>query len=47
MSSPHFYQGSQKFIDDVIGLKPIKEEHQAHFDIEPVLIDYLIKKMAD
>lgn len=36
MSSPHFYQADQKFVDDIWGMKPNKEEHQTFADINPL-----------
>ncbi|XP_035523779.1 lysosome membrane protein 2c [Morone saxatilis] len=36
MSSPHFYQADEKFIQDVFGMKPIKEQHQTVIDINPL-----------
>uniref|UniRef100_A0A8C4HJJ3 Lysosome membrane protein 2 n=1 Tax=Dicentrarchus labrax TaxID=13489 RepID=A0A8C4HJJ3_DICLA len=35
MSSPHFYQADEKFVQDVFGMKPIKEQHQTVIDINP------------
>lgn len=36
MSSPHFYQADEKFADDILGMRPTKEEHQTAIDINPV-----------
>lgn len=36
MSSPHFYQAEQKFVDAVFGMKPNKEQHQTTIDVNPV-----------
>lgn len=36
MSSPHFYQADEKFVQDVFGMKPEKEYHQTAIDINPV-----------
>ncbi|XP_070845166.1 lysosome membrane protein 2c [Chaetodon trifascialis] len=36
MSSPHFYQADQKFVQDVFGMKPKKERHQTTIDINPL-----------
>lgn len=36
MSSPHFYQADKKFADDILGMRPTKEEHQTAIDINPV-----------
>ncbi|KAL2099686.1 hypothetical protein ACEWY4_004080 [Coilia grayii] len=36
MSSPHFYQADEKFVDDVIGMKPRKEYHETAIDINPL-----------
>ncbi|KAI4887791.1 hypothetical protein NFI96_005766 [Prochilodus magdalenae] len=36
MSSPHFYQADEKFVQDVYGMQPRKEEHQTAIDINPV-----------
>ncbi|KAG5272035.1 hypothetical protein AALO_G00160930 [Alosa alosa] len=36
MSSPHFYQADEKFVEDVIGMKPKKEHHETTIDINPL-----------
>lgn len=36
MSSPHFYQADEKFIQDVFGMTPNKEHHQTVIDINPL-----------
>lgn len=36
LSSPHFYQGDQKFIDDIFGMHPTKEKHETYLDINPL-----------
>lgn len=36
MSSPHFYQADEKFVQDVFGMKPKKEQHETTIDINPV-----------
>lgn len=36
MSSPHFYQADEKFVQDVLGMTPVKEQHQTTIDIDPV-----------
>ncbi|KAM9450699.1 lysosome membrane protein 2c [Clarias gariepinus] len=36
MSSPHFYQADQKFVDDIFGMRPRKEEHETAIDIHPL-----------
>ncbi|KAF7661796.1 hypothetical protein LDENG_00254830 [Lucifuga dentata] len=36
MSSPHFYQADEKFIQDIFGMKPKKEQHQTIIDINPL-----------
>lgn len=36
MSSPHFYQADEKFVQDIFGMKPKKEQHQTAIDINPV-----------
>ncbi|XP_042365245.1 LOW QUALITY PROTEIN: lysosome membrane protein 2-like [Plectropomus leopardus] len=36
MSSPHFYQADEKFVRDVFGMKPKKEQHQTTIDINPL-----------
>ncbi|XP_053196304.1 lysosome membrane protein 2c [Scomber japonicus] len=36
MSSPHFYQADEKFVQDVFGMKPEKEYHQTAIDINPL-----------
>lgn len=36
MSSPHFYQADDKYVQDVYGMNPRKEEHETAIDISPV-----------
>ncbi|KAM9794827.1 lysosome membrane protein 2c [Syngnathus typhle] len=36
MSSPHFYQGDEKFVQAVFGMRPKKEYHQTFIDINPL-----------
>ncbi|KAM6984692.1 lysosome membrane protein 2c [Aplochiton taeniatus] len=36
MSSPHFYQADEKYVGDVFGMFPNKEEHQTVIDINPL-----------
>uniref|UniRef100_A0A1A7YQ99 Scavenger receptor class B, member 2 n=1 Tax=Iconisemion striatum TaxID=60296 RepID=A0A1A7YQ99_9TELE len=36
MSSPHFYQADDKFVQDVFGMRPNKEHHQTAIDIQPL-----------
>lgn len=36
MSSPHFYQADEKFVQDVFGMRPKKEEHETSIDLNPV-----------
>ncbi|KAM4635702.1 lysosome membrane protein 2c [Polymixia lowei] len=36
MSSPHFYQADEKFVLDVVGMNPKKEQHQTTIDINPL-----------
>ncbi|XP_070706966.1 lysosome membrane protein 2c isoform X1 [Pempheris klunzingeri] len=36
MSSPHFYQADQKFVQDVFGMRPNKEQHQTTLDVNPL-----------
>ncbi|GLD55240.1 lysosome membrane protein 2-like protein [Lates japonicus] len=36
MSSPHFYQADEKFVQDVFGMKPKKEQHETTIDINPL-----------
>ncbi|XP_067231943.1 lysosome membrane protein 2c [Chanodichthys erythropterus] len=36
MSSPHFYQADDKFVQDVFGMNPKKEEHETVIDINPL-----------
>ncbi|XP_056586742.1 lysosome membrane protein 2c isoform X2 [Triplophysa dalaica] len=36
MSSPHFYQADDKYIQDVYGMNPRKEEHETAIDINPL-----------
>lgn len=42
MSSPHFYQADKKFVQDVFGMRPLKELHQTTIDINPVGILTLV-----
>lgn len=44
MSPPHFYQADEKFVQDVFGMRPKKEEHQTTIVINPVGISTLILK---
>ncbi|XP_067848532.1 lysosome membrane protein 2-like [Heptranchias perlo] len=36
ISPPHFYNGDQKLVNDIIGMKPNMEAHQSFLDIEPM-----------
>ncbi len=36
MSSPHFYQADDKYVQDVFGMNPNKEEHETVIDVNPV-----------
>ncbi|XP_077479354.1 lysosome membrane protein 2c [Stigmatopora argus] len=36
MSSPHFYQADEKFVEAVFGMKPRKEHHQTFIDLNPL-----------
>nr|XP_057914231.1 lysosome membrane protein 2c [Doryrhamphus excisus] len=36
MSSPHFYQGDERFVRSVFGMRPNKEDHQTVVDIHPL-----------
>lgn len=36
MSSPHFYQADDKYVQDVFGMNPRKEEHETAIDINPL-----------
>ncbi|XP_036444566.1 lysosome membrane protein 2c [Colossoma macropomum] len=36
MSSPHFYQADEKYVQDVFGMRPKKEDHQTAIDINPL-----------
>ncbi|XP_060681829.1 lysosome membrane protein 2-like [Hemiscyllium ocellatum] len=36
LSSPHFYQADQKFIDDIEGMHPNKANHETFLDINPL-----------
>ncbi|TNN71357.1 Lysosome membrane protein 2 [Liparis tanakae] len=36
MSSPHFYQADERYVQDVFGMRPQKEEHQTMIDINPL-----------
>uniref|UniRef100_A0A8C2JHB8 Scavenger receptor class B, member 2c n=1 Tax=Cyprinus carpio TaxID=7962 RepID=A0A8C2JHB8_CYPCA len=38
MSSPHFYQADNKFVQDVLGMNPNKEEHETVIDVNPVCL---------
>lgn len=44
MSSPHFYQGDRKFVQDVFGMNPKKEHHETTIDIHPVVFTITILK---
>ncbi|KAG2465881.1 SCRB2 protein, partial [Polypterus senegalus] len=35
MSSPHFYQADEKFVNDIVGMNPNKEDHETSMDINP------------
>ena len=35
ISTPHFYQGRKKDVDELMGLNPTKEQHETYLDIEP------------
>uniref|UniRef100_A0A8C1DXS1 Uncharacterized protein n=1 Tax=Cyprinus carpio carpio TaxID=630221 RepID=A0A8C1DXS1_CYPCA len=41
MSSPHFYQADDKFVQDVFGMNPNKEEHETVIDVNPILFLHL------
>uniref|UniRef100_A0A673HE34 Lysosome membrane protein 2-like n=1 Tax=Sinocyclocheilus rhinocerous TaxID=307959 RepID=A0A673HE34_9TELE len=36
MSSPHFYQADDRFVQDVFGMNPNKEEHETVIDVNPL-----------
>ncbi|XP_065099686.1 lysosome membrane protein 2c [Paramisgurnus dabryanus] len=36
MSSPHFYQADDKYVQDVFGMNPRKEEHETAIDVNPL-----------
>ncbi|XP_040013934.1 lysosome membrane protein 2c [Xiphias gladius] len=36
MSSPHFYQADEKFVEDIFGMNPDKEQHETTIDINPL-----------
>ncbi|XP_029300865.1 lysosome membrane protein 2c [Cottoperca gobio] len=36
MSPPHFYQADEKYVEDVFGMRPNKEQHQTTIDINPL-----------
>ncbi|XP_003774359.1 lysosome membrane protein 2 [Sarcophilus harrisii] len=36
LSSPHFYQGDEKFISAIKGMNPNKEDHETFMDINPL-----------
>ncbi|XP_039606709.1 lysosome membrane protein 2-like [Polypterus senegalus] len=36
MSSPHFYQADEKFVNDIVGMNPNKEDHETSMDINPL-----------
>ena len=35
-SPPHFYQGDEKYRNEIGGLHPDKEKHQTFLDVEPL-----------
>ncbi|XP_046443721.1 lysosome membrane protein 2-like [Daphnia pulex] len=37
LSTPHFYMADPKYVDAFVGLKPNKDWHETHFDLEPLL----------
>ena len=43
LSTPHFYMGDEKYSNAFIGVKPNKEWHETHIDLEPVMNERLIK----
>lgn len=47
MSSPHFYQADEKFVRDVLGMKPNKKQHETTIDINPVGSTTLIYKYSN
>jgi len=36
MSFPHFYHADPSYLDQVVGMKPVKEKHQFFMSLEPV-----------
>ncbi|XP_051870323.1 lysosome membrane protein 2-like [Pristis pectinata] len=36
ISSPHFYNGDEKLVSDIVGMKPNMETHQTFLDLEPM-----------
>ncbi|XP_069781585.1 lysosome membrane protein 2-like isoform X2 [Narcine bancroftii] len=42
ISSPHFYQADQKYIDDIEGMHPNKTNHETYLDINP-LTGFLVR----
>lgn len=44
LSLPHFYQGSQKLVDDVGGMRPNKTKHDSFFHVEPATGAVLISQ---
>ncbi|XP_023684496.1 lysosome membrane protein 2c [Paramormyrops kingsleyae] len=36
MSSPHFYQADKKYVDDIFGMNPVKEDHETVIDVNPL-----------
>ncbi|XP_072117013.1 lysosome membrane protein 2-like isoform X3 [Mobula birostris] len=36
ISSPHFYNGDEKLVSDIVGMKPDMEAHQTFLDLEPM-----------
>ncbi|XP_072902250.1 lysosome membrane protein 2-like [Hemitrygon akajei] len=36
ISSPHFYNGDEKLVSDILGMKPDMEAHQTFLDLEPM-----------
>lgn len=47
MSAPHFFKGSPSLLTNISGLNPVRELHEAFFEVEPVSCLELDLQIAD